>query len=203
MRFTRKDIRVFYRETLPDYFLELVQDLWVVLVAIVIAIAGAIIDMGEVNVPSWVWGTLIVASVFVAQFLTWNRMRKDRDKHKKADIDNNILAKIEEMRKEVVVLLNEPTKNDAELAVLRHKYEEWRKKTRDYVSKHITNAEAGIFYTMGTFTWMGMPTTENFEELKARSMMAHDQAHLKQLISDYSRAKPRDELIRAAEEEGS
>lgn len=203
MRITRKHIRIFFHETLLDYFLELAHYAWVVFFTAIMSFAGAIIDMGDFDVPVWVWWSLVILSIFVIQFLAWMRMKNERDKHKKADIDNVILAKISGQRDEVVEMLNKPTKDESELGVLRYRYEEWRKKTRDYLNDNITEGEAGIFYRMGTFSWMGMPTTENFEELKARSMMAHDAAHLKQLVSDYSRAKPRDELIRAAEEEGS
>lgn len=56
--------------------------------------AGAIIDMGDFDVPGWVWWSVVILSIFIIQFLAWVRMKNERDKHKKADIDNAILAKI-------------------------------------------------------------------------------------------------------------
>lgn len=52
----------------------------------------------------------------------------------------------------MVEMLNKPTKDESELGVLRYRYEEWRKKTRDFLNDNITEGEAGIFYRMGTFS---------------------------------------------------
>jgi hypothetical protein len=71
MKVSKEDIRAFFYETIPDYFLDLLPKLWVVLVAVALSIVGAIIDMGDFSVPGWFWLALIAISVFIAQFMLW------------------------------------------------------------------------------------------------------------------------------------
>ena len=92
------DFHVFWKETLPDYFLELLRNLWVVGVTVILTVAGAVIDMGGIDIPGWVWWVLIIFSMFVAQFLTWDSARKERDQLRRLNITQDRVARLQTYR---------------------------------------------------------------------------------------------------------
>ena len=71
-------------KSFTEYILSLGRWIWIVLVDILLAITGAYLDISEkVGFPTWLWVTLLGIALVIAPFLSFHKLRKERDELKK------------------------------------------------------------------------------------------------------------------------
>lgn len=197
MKLTRKGIRAFFHETIPDYALELLPWLWIVLVAVVLSIAGAVIDMGGFDVPGWVWWLLIATSVFVAQFLTWNDMRKQRNEWRQQKLTHDKIDKLKEFRRQLIDLQNQlgPKQDRAEFGRWEERHENIRASVKEYLKKEFNETEEYLFNDIGLFdvkVLFGEDLAKmELDYLKRRSIIGRDHQWLETMMIDYLRDRRR------------
>lgn len=181
------------KDFLQEYTSTLARGLWGWLTGFVAEVINIIAASTGLDVPLWAWFAAGGAGLIVAQFQAYRKVREQRERLRRGAANQEALGKISEYRDEIIHLLNEPIKSQVEFDSIKGNYEKLRKQIRDYIQDKISAGESGIFYRIGTFTFLAQSTTQNFEEIKLRSMMAHDAEHLKTLIAEYSRSKKRED----------
>jgi hypothetical protein len=73
---------------------------WVILVDILLAAAGAYLDIsGKWGLPTWVWATMLVVAVLIAPFIAFHKVRKERDEAR-----NEVASVISELESDTVRL---------------------------------------------------------------------------------------------------
>jgi hypothetical protein len=197
MKVSKEDIRAFFYETIPDYFLDLLPKLWVVLVAVALSIVGAIIDMGDFSVPGWFWLALIAISVFIAQFMLWIEVRNERDALRKYNVTQDALKQIAEYRHQGITFQNEKIKTEEEHGDWWARYKILRKEMIGFISENFSPTESQLFDRLGIFDFFilpGDPEEMTYKYLQRRSWIIRDHKWLDDLAKDYGRKRHRAEI---------
>lgn len=187
---TKKDFAA-YREAVLRYWLALAGFAVFTLIASIKDIAEAV--FGSFVMPSWVYYTIGFACIFIAQFLAWLDIKRDKDKLKKHNITQDALAKVASYRNELIRHQNKELKNEIELGKWISEYENKRNEIIDYLRKNITQAESDLFHSLGIFSTIVIQGKNyvNGEHINYCSRVIRDHRWLTTLVIDYSRNKER------------
>lgn len=66
--------------SLKEYIVSLGRWIWVIIVDVLLAGTGAFLDISKtVQFPTWLWVTLFGMAFIIAPFLSFHKLRKQRD----------------------------------------------------------------------------------------------------------------------------
>ena len=193
---SRTDIRGFIKQTLPDYGLCVLHYWWVVGFSFLIAVVGWVAQIFGTHVPGWLWVAVIILGVFIAQFLAWNDMRKERDRLHRYDVAQTTLTKLSVFRNDLISIQNEKLTSETELGAWRQRYFDKRNEIINYLSQNVSQAEANLFERLGNYlsvVIMEKNYVNQHEHVNLTAQVIRDHHWLERAIQDYSRKKFRPE----------
>ena len=132
---------------------------WVVVIDIVFNALGFVAALNQwINVSSWVWISLAIIGLFVAQFLAFHTVRKERDalhdqiedKERKRTVQNGLGSRLERGR-----LLLQQCANEREEPPQRQA-DEWAADTEAFLTEHLGDPYVARFRSSA-----GLPMTAN------------------------------------------
>jgi hypothetical protein len=95
------------RQSLKEYTREVGKRWWAMLMGGVVAIVGVIDYFCEdfiIPIPTWGWFAMAVFFLFIAQFLAFHQVRKQRDELKKdLEFSNSEDAKLDRQKKQLEI----------------------------------------------------------------------------------------------------
>jgi len=203
MRLTRDDLRILWRETLPDYGLSVAHHWWVIGFGVLLAIVGEVSNVfPNFHLPGWAWGLVALLGVFIAQFLAWNDMRKERDRLTRFQVTQAALVKVAEFRHTQIHMQNEPLPTDEVLGAWWQRYTTLRNEIISFLKINFSEAESLSFSMIGTFEMVFLPLDgdkPDYVRVQRRSWIIRDHKWLDELVKDYSRQRYRPEAGEASQ----
>ena len=184
MRIQRKQIRAFWNNTLPDYWLHILPYWWCgALVSLSLLSERA--DIAEFDVPGWIWWTVIVATALLSQFLAYLDISRERDDLLLLRATRQHLQNISEFRSKLISMMNEQVHSEKEFGAWRQIYDSYRPQIISYISEKFGEWEAVLLKRFGTFPVFIVGGEINDEHTHYKSRMIRDQMWLDDMAKDY------------------
>lgn len=162
---------------------------------------------GSFVMPSWIYYVAAAICVFLAQFLAWLDMKKERDTLRAFNVTEDVLKKIGEYRSELIAHQNKPIKTEEELGQWKEQFLTLKKEISEHIGKNVSEAEKKLFDRYGRFTkhifgdelQIEMEIEINGKKQKVKtshpthvqykSMIVRDYEFLYELVKDYARQR--------------
>lgn len=137
---------------------------------------------------------LVVAaliSLFIAQFLLWDHVRKERDQLRRYNVAQATLNQLAEFRGQLVEMQNENVTDVSEFGAWRQRYSDLRERIRQYIEANISNAEARLYETLGNYDVIVIAGKGyvSDEHINFTSRVIRDHKWLDKAIQDYGRQR--------------
>jgi hypothetical protein len=197
MGVSRKEFGTYCKEVFPDYFWDVVRYWYLVGLTGFIGIFGALVDMGDFDFPAWIWWLIGLSGLFVAQFLAWNSVRKERDLLRRYDVAQGTLKKLSEFRGKLIDMQNDPVATEEALGAWKERYSNLRREILDSITAEVSPAEADLFETLGNYAPIAITGKHyvNDSHFDFTSRIIRDHNWLAKAVEDYGRQRFRPQLF--------
>lgn len=150
--------------------------------------------------PAWVWVAIIFIGLFIAQFLAWRDIKRERDLLRKYDVSQQTLSDLANLRDRLISHQNTNITSGTELGQWIEQFLSIRREVNAILQERVSYAEHRAYDHIGLFVLYEVPPTGNLTEhehrqyVHWRSRIGRDHKWIEKFIHDYSRYRMRADL---------